>query len=73
MSALGFSGALVALKAGRKVARAGWNGKGMWIALWCAVPPMTLPYLYLSTVDGSLVPWLPSQTDILAEDWQVVP
>lgn len=28
-----FGQAIVALKAGKKVARAGWNGKGMWLAL----------------------------------------
>lgn len=28
-----------------------------------------LPYLMLQTVDGSFVPWLASQTDILAVDW----
>lgn len=28
-----FGDALRALKAGAKVSRAGWNGKGMWIAL----------------------------------------
>jgi hypothetical protein len=32
---------------------------------------MGLPYLYMSTVDDRLVPWLASQTDILAEDWFV--
>lgn len=39
-SALNFGGALAALKAGRKVARAGWNGKGMWIVL---MPALYLP------------------------------
>ncbi len=29
-----------------------------------------LPYLMMKTVDGSFVPWLASQTDILAEDWE---
>ena len=29
-----------------------------------------LPYLAMKTVDGSFVPWLASQTDILSEDWQ---
>lgn len=33
LTAMNFGHALVALKAGAKVARAGWNGKGMWIAL----------------------------------------
>lgn len=27
------------------------------------------PYLMMCTVDGSFVPWLASQTDILADDW----
>lgn len=31
--AMDFSGALLALKRGFKVARAGWNGKGMWVSL----------------------------------------
>ncbi len=33
------------------------------------VKRMTLPYIYMSTVQGDLVPWLASQTDLLAEDW----
>ena len=28
-----------------------------------------LPYIIMRTVDGSFVPWLASQTDLLAEDW----
>jgi hypothetical protein len=28
-----------------------------------------LPYIMMRTADGSFVPWLASQTDILAEDW----
>jgi hypothetical protein len=28
-----------------------------------------LPYVQMQTVDGSLVPWLCSQTDLLARDW----
>ncbi|WP_199523188.1 DUF2829 domain-containing protein [Pararhodobacter sp. CCB-MM2] len=35
-----FGDALRALKSGKKVARAGWNGKGMWIAL---TPGSTFP------------------------------
>lgn len=31
-----------------------------------------LPYLMMKTADNSFVPWLASQTDILAEDWQAV-
>jgi Protein of unknown function (DUF2829) len=57
---------------GSRVRRAGWNGKGMWLAL--QVPDehskMGLPYVYMSTVGGKLVPWLCSQTDLLAADWE---
>lgn len=69
-----FSVALVNLEAGAKVARVGWNGKGMWIALQTpdAHSKMTLPYVYMRTADKQLVPWLCSQTDMLAADWEVV-
>ena len=72
---MNFSAALNELKAGQRVARSGWNGKGMWISVQrpTETSKMTLPYIYMSTAQGDLVPWLASQTDILAEDWQVVP
>lgn len=75
-----FSAALLQLKCGRKIARTGWNGKGMWLELQkpTADSKMTLPYVYLNypsdaqfTPDAK-VPWLASQTDMLAEDWQTV-
>lgn len=71
---LDFGEALAALKEGMKVAREGWNGKGMWIHLQTSgeLSKMTLPYIYMKTVDDKLVPWLASQTDLLAEDWSVV-
>jgi len=67
-----FGQALDKLDSGYKVQREGWNGKGMWIALQRPDEhsKMTLPYIYMSTAQGDLVPWLASQTDILAEDWQ---
>ena len=62
------------LREGRKVCRAGWNGKGMWLKL--QIPDinskMTLPYVYMHTAQQDLVPWLCSQTDLLAKDWEVV-
>jgi len=68
-----FGQAIAQLRVGEKVARAGWNGKGMWLHL--QVPDehskMTLPYIYMSTAQGDLVPWLASQTDMLAEDWEL--
>jgi hypothetical protein len=35
---MNFGDALEALKAGKKVARAGWNGKGMWLVLVPGTP-----------------------------------
>lgn len=69
-----FSDALQMLKEGCRVQREGWNGKGMWLELQKPDEhsKMTLPYIYMSTVTGDLVPWLASQTDILAEDWALV-
>ena len=78
-----FGLAIEALKMGKKVARAGWNGKGIFIEL--QVPDqyskMSSPYFFIDTTGlqsdnpdapRSRVPWLPSQTDMHAEDWQVV-
>lgn len=69
---MGFDEALIRLKGGSKMNRTGWNGKGQYIALQTpdANSKMGLPYLYISTVDNKLVPWLASQTDLLASDWQ---
>ena len=30
------------------------------------------PHIDMRTADGSIVPWLASQTDVLANDWQLV-
>lgn len=69
-----FAKALAALKAGKRVTRSGWNGAGMWLNL--QVPDehskMRRPYIYMSPVDGGLVPWVASQTDLLADDWKVL-
>ena len=87
--AMTFGDALVMLKAGKKVARAGWNGKGMFLFLvngstfQVSRKPLlgiypegtTINYhahVDMKTADGTIVPWLCSQTDMLAEDWQVV-
>ena len=89
---MNFSDALAEVKLGSKIARDGWNGKGMWVVFQKAYPngiPINkntaeatgmpegkvckfLPYLMLCTAQGDFVPWLASQTDILADDWSVV-
>ncbi len=69
----GIGWAVKQMQHGERVCRSGWNGKGMWLAL--QVPDehskMGLPYVYMSTVTGQLVPWLCSQTDLLACDWEL--
>ena len=86
---LDFSTALSAVKAGSRVAREGWNGKGMFIFLvpgsefHVSRPPLLGIYergtsikyhahVDMRTADGQIVPWLCSQTDLLAEDWVIV-
>lgn len=80
---MNFGEAIQSLKAGKRVARKGWNGKGIFIEL--QVPDthskMTHPYIYIDTTGlqtdnpdapKDRVPWLASQTDMLAEDWNVI-
>ena len=81
-SGMTFGEAIEALKAGQKVARAGWNGKGMWVGIHkeggefvreaCGTTLTYRDYLVMKTADDQLVPWVASQTDVLAEDWEIV-
>lgn len=80
---MNYGQALELLKIGKTLARKGWNGKGIYIGL---IKPgkgdqMTHDFIYIDTTglqttnpDAPLsrVPWLASQTDMLAEDWEVV-
>ena len=77
-----FGWALKQLWNGHAVARSGWNGKGIFIRL--QIPDenskMTKPYIYINTtgLDSDnpdaprcLIPWLASQTDMLADDYDL--
>ncbi len=91
-----FGEAIKSLKAGKKVTRKGWNGKGMFIYLvkGSEIRAMDLKnealknvgyakqspeekvcvnaHIDMKAADGSIVVgWLASQTDILAEDWEM--
>lgn len=85
---MNFSQALELIKTGSRVARAGWNGKKMFVFLVNGSvfkvnrePLLSIfgegaevkycPHIDMKTADGSVVPWLASQTDIMAEDWEV--
>lgn len=68
-----FGEALSYLRTGYAVQREGWNGPGQFVALKTPSESsdFDLPCLVISTVEGKLVPWTVSQTDVLAEDWQI--
>ena len=81
MPNMDFSAALTCLKMGDRIARAGWNGKGMWLEMAKAgtyydvdslQQPLSLPFIVMFTASGETVPWLASQSDIIANDWETV-
>ena len=63
-----FGEALKRLKEGKSVARRGW-GQHLTLQVPDENSKMSLPYIYIQTVQAKLVPWLASQTDLLANDW----
>jgi hypothetical protein len=89
MTTVNFGDALSMLRAGARVTRQGWNGRGMWIGLQPGYPDgvpanaqtakvtglaegtkvIVRPYLVMKTVNDELVPWVASQSDLLADDW----
>lgn len=83
---LSFGDALELLKRGHSVSRKGWNGKGLRLVLQRPDEhsKMTLPYIYMqypstpasenapASHKDARVPWLASQTDMLAEDWSII-
>lgn len=88
-SGMPFGLAVEAMKQGKKVARTGWNGKGMFVFLvpgsqfkvnrapLLGIYPEGTEINYhahidMKTVDGTIVPWLASQADVLADDWCIV-
>jgi hypothetical protein len=74
-----FSQALDRIKDGRQVVRSGWNGKNMflfYVPVWTYTDGKqdnypNLPFIAMKTAGDDVVPWLASQTDILADDWEV--
>ena len=80
---MGFGEALYHLDRGRRVRRAGWNGNGIFIEMQKPDKhsKMTQPYIFIDTRElktdnpaapKGRVPWVASQTDMLATDWEVV-
>ena len=82
--AMDFGDAIRALKAGKKVCRKGWNGKGQYITLGTKFSYVdcdgkadavhqtsgTAALVFHGTI-GVQVGWLASQSDMLSEDWMI--
>lgn len=75
-----FGEAITLLNAGHKVTRLGWNGKGMWLFLivgnhWETTRGLEMlegrPWVGIKTVDNQFMPWVASQSDMLADDWMI--
>lgn len=85
---MNFGEVIQALKDGKAVQRAGWNGKGMFVY---HVPAGAYPartgvaaeffgdelvpyngYFALKGTDGTVSTWVPSINDCLSEDWSIV-
>lgn len=83
---LSFGLALEACKMGKRITRAGWNGKGQYVELGtdfqydtldscCAVAhheDIGSTALVFCGTRGRQVGWLASQSDMLADDWMIL-
>ncbi len=87
---MNFGEAIKHLKTGKKLARSGWNGKGMFLIYVAGTKDVKLtedsayyraglkevdinPHIDMYTANGTMQPgWLASQSDLLAEDWEIV-
>jgi len=82
-----FGQAIEAMKSGYRVARKGWNGKGMFLFIAHDIEFVTkanlgpivdeagdvLPSIVMYTATKEfVVGWLASQTDMLSDDWNIV-
>lgn len=85
METFDFGQAIKHLKSGNKVARSGWNGKGMFLVLlnfdkqYWNIPefnnqeyPLLNSIAMKTATNEILIGWLASQTDMLAEDWILI-
>jgi hypothetical protein len=84
---LSFGEAIEAMKAGKRLQRSGWNGKGQYVFLvkgtdmqnalkygygeYLGEPTVVSALAIKTTANQIQIGWLASQTDMLAEDWEV--
>lgn len=82
---MNFSEALQLIKEGKRLTRNGWNGKEMFVyfvpgsEFEANLPPLNefyeivtyRPHIDLRAADGTCGVWSISNTDALAEDWEI--
>lgn len=82
---MNFSEALQLIKEGKRLTRNGWNGKEMFVyfvtgsEFETSLPPLNefyeivtyRPHIDLRAADGTCGVWSISNTDALAEDWEI--
>ena len=75
----GIGWAVKQMQGGARVRRTGWNGKGMFVFLireWTYTDGRQdnypdLSFVAMKTAQDTVVPWLCSQADLLATDWEL--
>ncbi len=76
------------LKSGKRICRSGWNGKGMWLEIDQQLNPgsslirrskhennrsyAVANHVWMKTAQDTYIPWLCSQSDLFANDWELV-
>lgn len=72
-----FVGAFSLMKNGQKVGRDAWQGSGAWLQMqYLPIPNSDAKRLFIyynNPKKKGLEPWSPSQSDITAEDWVIIP
>jgi hypothetical protein len=70
-----FADALMAAMDGQRITRRGWNAANQYVS--AQYPDkgskMSAPYLFLKNAQNEMVPWVPSQGDLFAHDWAILP
>ena len=84
---MNFGEALESVKEGKRIARKGWNGKGMYVYYipansYKAITEVAReefgdmvpynPYFAIKNINNTVSTWVPSVNDCLAEDWYIV-
>lgn len=65
----GFPLALTNMMDGKKMRRACWPNQHIQLQKPDENSKMSMPYLYVGQDDVALVPWVPSNDDLMANDW----